>query len=262
MQYLNVEAAVSAVAGEEDSAKTVVIEIPFGPGHFVAAGLPMVRIWPARGLDPESEEEVYEAFYFGKDRSFRQDFAFGPRQLSDIALKALSPAFNDPTTAMQAMDRIEAIFIALGEKAMPPRVREAEVNGTKVLVKIGRYDFDDVVGLAFDQIRRTAFTSGQVAVLERLLEILERAIQANDLPERRRALWVRAYSVARLAPEQVSDPEDATNLVIKAVEVATPLLGTELEARVREDLEELRAATGGLRGGARVREAVEAAVRG
>ncbi len=202
---------------------------------------------------------MYEAFYFGKERSFRQDFAFGLRQLSDIALKALSPAFNDATTAMQAMDRIEAIFIALGEKALPARVWEEEANGTKVLVKIGYYDFEDVVGLAFDQIRRTAFTGGQVAVLERMLEILGRAIEANGLPERRRSLWARAFTVARLAPDQVSDPEDASNLVIKTVEVAAPLLETELEARVREDLEELRAATEGLRGNPRVREAVEAA---
>jgi hypothetical protein len=133
-------------------------------------------------------------------------------------------------------------------------VREEERNGTKVLVKVAYYGFDDVVGLTFDQVRRSSFTAGQVAVLERLLEILERAIEANPLPERRRSLWARARSVACLAPAQVSDPEDAMSLVLKAVGVGARLP----DAEARADLEELAALSEGLRGGERVREAVEA----
>ena len=254
VQYLSIEAVVNAVVGQTGDEKTMVVEIPFGPGFFVAAGLPIVWVWPARELGSGTKNEVHEAFYFEKERSFRQDFAFGLRQLSDIALKALSPSFNDSTTTMQAMDRIEAIFIALGQKALPPRLREEEANGTKMLVKIGYYGFDDVVGLAFDQIRQTAFTGGQVAVLERLLEVLERAIQANLLPERRRSLWARAFTVARLAPGQIPDPEDAANLVVRAVGVGSHLLGMKLG--VEPDLEELVELSKDLRGGERVRETV------
>ena len=46
VQYLTVEAAVDAVTSETEGEKTVVVEIPFGPGRFVAAGLPMVRVCP------------------------------------------------------------------------------------------------------------------------------------------------------------------------------------------------------------------------
>ena len=166
---------------------------------------------------------------------------------------------NDPTTAMQAMDRMEAVFVALGEKAMPPRVREGVRNGTKVLVKVGYYGFDDVVGLAFDQVRRAAFTSGQVAVLERLLEILSRAIEANELPERRRSLWARAFAVARLAPRQVSDPEDAANLVIRAVGIGEGLLRSGVD--VGPDLEGIADLAGDLPAGDRVQEAVRGALR-
>lgn len=262
VQYLNVEDVLDAVTGRgeaSDDGETTVVEVPLGPGHFVAAGLPLVRVWPTR--KPRSEKELRDAFYMGKERSFNQDFAFGLRQLSDIALKGLSPSTNDPTTAMQAMDRIEAIFIALGEKALPPRVHEREVDGRKVIVKVGHYDFDDIVGLAFDQIRRSSFTAGQVASLERLLEILDRCVRANDLPERRRVLWARVYSVARLAPEQVSDPEDAANLVLRALEIGGfLLLDAELATTVRSDLEELARASEGIRGGERVEEAVRVAL--
>jgi uncharacterized membrane protein len=261
VQYLDVEAAARAAraaAGGKETAAAVV-EIPFGPGAFVAAGLPLVRAWPSRGPG-SGDDAVRGAFYFGKERSFGQDFAFGLRQLSDIALKGLSPGVNDPTTAMQAMDRMEAIFVALGGKALPRRVRE--FDGGRLVVSVGFYGFDDVVGLAFDQVRRAAFTSGQVAVLERLLEVVERAILANKPPARRRALWARVRTVARLAPEQVGDPEDAVNLVLRAVRVAGTLEGTELEAEVGRDLAEISTTAAGLRGGGRVREAVGAAFAG
>ncbi len=161
---------------------------------------------------------------------------------------------------MQAMDRIEAIFVALGKKRMPARTGQRQVDGAKVYVKVGYYSFDDVVSVAFDQVRRAAFTSGQIAVLERLLEILERAIQANGVPERQRSLWARAFTVARLAPEQVSDPEDAANFVRKAVGVGARLLGTDLRAQVAFELKEVADLADGLRGGGRVREAVDAAL--
>ncbi len=139
-------------------------------------------------------------------------------------------------------------------KAMPPRTQEREVGGTKVLLKVAHYGFEDVVGLAFDQIRRAAFTSGQVAVLERYLEILGRAIDANRTLERRRALWARAFSVARLAPSGVSDPRDAANLVLGAVGIGERLL--EAGVDVGADLEELSRLSEDLPGGEKVRKAV------
>jgi uncharacterized membrane protein len=251
VQYLNVGEVAKAVSGKDDE-ETTIVEIPFGPGAFVSAGLPLVRVWPARKLD--SEDEVYDAFYFGKERSFRQDPAFGLRQLSDIALKGISPGVNDPTTSMQAMDRMEAIFIQLGKKSLPVRVRE--FDGGRVIVEAGFYGFADTVGLAFDQLRRSAFTSGQVAVLELLLEVIERAIRANEPPERRRALWARAYTIASSAPDEISNPSDAVNLVLRAVEVARALEGTELEPEVLEDLDDLALKAEDLPGGERVGRSV------
>ena len=259
VQYLDAGVVLDAVAASCDPEA---VEIPFGPGHFVAAGLPIAKVWPAPegGLDADTRERAHRAFYFGRERSFRQDFAFGLRQLSDIALKGLSPGVNDPTTAMQAMDQVEAIFVALASKAMPQRLREREADGSAVLLKTGHYGFDDAVGLAFDQIRRAAFASGQVAVLERLLQILGRLTEANDLPERREALWKRTFAVARLAPGQIPDPHDASNLVLRAVEIASVSLPkTGRPKTMDEDLTALIDASKGLPEDERIREAVRAA---
>ena len=258
VQYLDADALAGAVAGACDPAA---IEVPFGPGYFVAAGLPLAKVWPAPkgGLGHDARKDVRGAFFFGKERSFRQDFAFGLRQLSDIALKGLSPGVNDPTTAMQAMDRMEAILAALAEKRLPPRLREVESGGSVLLLRVGRYGFDDVVGLAFDQIRRAAFTSGQVAVLERLLEILDRLATEHDSPERRAALWRRAFAVARLAPSLVSDPQDASNLLLRAVELASHLPASGRPGTLDGDLEALIGASEGLPGGEVIRETVREA---
>lgn len=262
VQYLNIDAIVEAVSAARDPE---FIEIPFSPGHFVAAGLPVVRIWPAREdtvLDSGTEDKVRQAIVFGQERAFRQDFTFGLRQLTDIALKGLSPSTNDPTTAMQALDRIEAVLVALGEKALPRRVQERGTNEARVLVKIGYPSFDDIVELALDQVRRAAFATGQVVFLRRLLEVTERALEANTSPERQKALWDRAFTVARLATEQLPDTRDAVTLVQRTVEVGAPLLETEQSAAVGSDLEELVLLSEGLRGGERVREAVRGAVGG
>ncbi len=222
LQRLDIDSIVCSVAVGKD---TVVIEIPFAPGHFISAGLTLAKVWSTRHirLSLDDRNKIRRAFKFGPERSFQQDFPFGLRQLSDIALKALSPGINDPTTAMQAIDRLEAIFIALGSKALPSRLRERNVNGARVLVKVNHPGFKDDVGLAFDQVRRAAFAGGEVAVLERLIETIERLFLANTDPRRQQILWEQVFTIARMAPRQLPDPSDAANLIRRAVEAGAEL---------------------------------------
>lgn len=260
LQSVDVDSLLEAIP--RDAAGVVVARVPLSPGHFVPAGLPLVRVWPGPegGLDPGAEKDLRAALVVGRERSFRQDLAFGLRQLSDIALKGVSPGVNDPTTSMQAMDRIEAILLALGPKALPRRVREKEISGTRVMVKVEHYGFDDVVGVAFDQLQRSSFTSGQIAVLERMLEVIDRAVRANEPAGRRRALWARAFAVAEQAPSQASNPKDASRLMRRAVEVGAYLVRAGHGGVVASDLEELSELSEGLRGGEMVREAVNDAL--
>lgn len=189
----------------------------------------------------------------GKERSFQQDFAFGLRQLSDIALLGLSPgvrsnlrdAGDGPYRGHPDPPRHKA-------KRLPDRTNEYESGGGKVIIRVGRYGFDDVVGFGLDQIRRSAFTSGQVAVLDCFLEVVYFTMRANVAPDRRRSLWERALAVGRLAPREITDPRDAANLVLRAIEVGAPLLSTPLGEKVGEDLHELARFSGDLPGGERI----------
>jgi hypothetical protein len=151
---------------------------------------------------------------------------------------------------------MEDIFISLGSKALPPRIQRREVADRKVLVKVGYPNFEDHVGLAFDQVRRAAFATGQVAVLERFLEILDRIARANTGRERQQALWARIFAIARLTPDQIPDPEDATALMVRAVECTYGFTTAE-RVRIEDDLRKLTDLAEDLEGGDRVRRVVE-----
>lgn len=106
---------------------------------------------------PPEKRSEYEArlkairncFIVGKFRSYEQDIPFGIRQLVDIAIKAISPAVNDPTTALNCIDYLGAIIqkAALSDSISKEARLLAEKN-----IHIREFSFEQLVDLAFDQI--------------------------------------------------------------------------------------------------------------
>jgi len=92
-------------------------------GDFVAVGAPLVTIRP--GPDPAGGDldavgaTALSGVALDTERSMEQDVAFGFRQLTDIAERALSPAVNDPTTAVQAIDVLHDLLRALAMRPLP-----------------------------------------------------------------------------------------------------------------------------------------------
>ncbi|HVF00869.1 MAG TPA: DUF2254 domain-containing protein [Rubrobacteraceae bacterium] len=240
---------------------TIFVDVPLAPGTYATAGLPTARLWlpDKEPLTSQEEHRLRQAIILGSERIMMQDLTFSLRQLADIALKGLSPGINDPTTTVQALNAMGSMFVALGSKRLPPNLARHEANGCRTLVRIDYPPFDKVVGIAFDQVRRAALTSGQVGVLEELLAVLERALAANRISERQETLWERVYLLARQTAHQIPDTYDAISLCRKAVDVGAPLLHTALRQRVISDLEDLASLYEEIPRGERVREAVEAA---
>ncbi|MEU8887931.1 DUF2254 domain-containing protein [Streptomyces sp. NPDC048442] len=81
-------------------------------GDFVVPGTPMIAVHGGKGVTPKA---LRYSVSVGVERTFHQDLGFGLRQLADIALRALSPAVHDPTTAVQALDRIVQFLSAAAE---------------------------------------------------------------------------------------------------------------------------------------------------
>ncbi|MET9323904.1 DUF2254 domain-containing protein [Streptomyces sp. NPDC003038] len=140
-------------------------------GDYVMAGTPLLAVHGGRG--PLSAASVASAVSLGSDRTSRQDLGFGLRQLADIALRALSPAVNDPTTAVQCLDRIVHLLAALGQRPLGPvlhRDRHSHVR----LVQAGP-DWADVVDLGFAEIRAAGVANPQVTrrMLAGIADLLE-----------------------------------------------------------------------------------------
>ena len=87
-----------------------------GVGHFVPAGIPVMMVVKGDRLSPEGNSELLAAFDFGPTRTLQQDVEFGVLQIVDIALKAISPAVNDPTTAICCVDQLSRILIRFASR--------------------------------------------------------------------------------------------------------------------------------------------------
>lgn len=149
-------------------------------GDFVVPGTPVLAVHG--GVAPARRALRYTVSV-GVERTLHQDLAFGLRQLSDIALRALSSAVNDPTTAVQCLDRIVQ-FLAAVAKLPLGVVHHRDRKGVVRLVQ-DVPGWADLVDLGFEEIRRCATGSPQVT--RRLLAGIDDLVVLAG-PERQRPL--------------------------------------------------------------------------
>lgn len=144
------------------------VEVVRRVGHFVPAGIPLLTLSGNGKLKPETHNDFRAAFDFGPTRTLKQDVEFGILKIVDIALKAISPAVNDPSTAVNCIDQLSAVLIYFGSRK-PTYNMQTETDG-KIFVNIAWLDFERLVDSAFEQIRMYAKTD--VAVNLRMLRAL------------------------------------------------------------------------------------------
>jgi uncharacterized membrane protein len=106
------------------------------------------------------EEKLWQAIYLTEERTFEQDPKYPIRLLVDVAIKALSPAVNDPTTAVQAIDQIEDLLRRLGRRNLED-VHAKDGEGIVRLI-YPTPNWEDFLRLSFDEIRQYGATSVQV----------------------------------------------------------------------------------------------------
>lgn len=156
-----------AAAEEADCA----IEIVAPVGDFVPAGAALMRIDPP-GAPLRSD--VLQYVGLGPERTMNQDLAYGIRMLVDIAERGLSEPFLDPTTAVQAIDRLHDCLRQLVDRPFPDG-RHHDAEG-RVRLIVPTLDWAGYVDLAFDEIRCAGRLSPQVprrlaAALDDLIDI-------------------------------------------------------------------------------------------
>jgi uncharacterized membrane protein len=155
-------------------------------GDHLTAGTTLAWAWvvDADGqpdVDPdELERRCHTAMHIGRDRSLDVDPAFGMREIVDIAVRAMSPAINDPTTAVMAVQELTVILARLGRRRLDDSMR----HDGGVRVSLPRPDFGAYVALAQDQIRRAGAREPAVAValVRQLCDVAETVRSAELLP--------------------------------------------------------------------------------
>ncbi|MFB6752759.1 DUF2254 domain-containing protein [Streptomyces sp. NPDC056353] len=164
-------------------------------GDFLVPGTPVLAV---HGGAAPSRRALRSALSVGVERTFHQDLAFGLRQLSDIGLRALSPAVNDPTTAVQALDRVVQILATLSRRpldAVPHRDRRGTVRLVQPVP-----GWTELVDLGFAEVRACAVGSPQVT--RRLLAGLDDLLLL--VPPERRAPLLRHRELLRQAVERIA----------------------------------------------------------
>jgi uncharacterized membrane protein len=179
-----------------------------GPGDFVAEGEVVIRLHGDPSAAAEAARSAVGAIELGVQRSMTQDVGFGIDQLTDIALRALSPGVNDPTTAEEALLRSADLLRRLADRRLATRV----VEDDRLLVVRSRPTWDDLVGRAFDQAAAQAEAQSDAATCLVLIDALGRIVAAADDPARVEALRIRVRRVRDGARRAIVEPMDLTRV--------------------------------------------------
>ena len=145
----------------------LVLKIQRRIGQFAIEGLPILRVYSRRKnfvLDAALIAKLKSFYEIDDFRTVEGDVAFGLRQIVDIALKALSPAVNDTTTAVICIDYLSAILCCLAKR---PSCSSYFYSNGKLRLVDEQQRFEDFFDLAFNQIRQNA--GGNVAIILRQL---------------------------------------------------------------------------------------------
>jgi uncharacterized membrane protein len=172
-------------------------------GQFVPAGAPLVMVYKGARLTREATAELREAIDIGPARTLQQDVEFGILQIVDIALKAISPAVNDPTTGITCVDQLSRILIRVASRE-PPDSFFYDPPGV-VRVSLTWPTFSQLVHTAFDQIR--LYAHRDTAVSLRLLRALNDIASVTRNRELRHELWVRARGIVEGCSKGLSEED-------------------------------------------------------
>jgi uncharacterized membrane protein len=176
-----------------------IIELIPQVGNFISRTQPLFNLYSRKDLP--SAEILYNHVAVGPERTLQQDPSFALRIIVDIASKGLSPAINDPTTAVLAVDQIQYLLRELGQRWLDEGLRYDKGGTLRLIYKTP--DWVDFVSLAVTEIRQFGGTSIQIA--RRLNAMIESLVQI--LPEERKSILLTEQkllqsSIARFFPEE------------------------------------------------------------
>lgn len=184
----------------------LLVRVEVRPGDHVVRGAPLATVWgsPAGGAE-RSGAAVGKHIVIGYERTVEQDASFGFRQLTDIAVKAISPGINDPVTAAHAIGHVAELMVQLMGRRLGGTVHQDDEGVDRALVpdRDLRYYLD----LVCAPVRR--YGRADPTVLTALLRMLRDAAAAARDEEQREELAVQAQLIRDEVPESLAERDVA-----------------------------------------------------
>jgi uncharacterized membrane protein len=192
-------------------------------GDAVVEGTPLAHAWSSSDArsplgSGDLDEGVNQLLTVGFERTAAQDVAFGFRQLTDVASRALSPGINDPTTAEHAVSHLAHLLCLLAPRPMDDSCGRDDSGHVRALLP--RHHFEDLLDQAITPLR--LYGSGHPQVVSAVLRML---VQIHDLcrdQHRREAVREHARRVMDAARSDLRDPTDLNRLHSLAESLVTP----------------------------------------
>src|SRR6266566_3126422 len=197
------------------------IQLLHRPGHFVVEGQPLARVWPV-GAAEVVADTLDRVHIVGSSRTLTQDLGFAVDQLVEVAIRAISPAVNDPFTALNCIDWLGDCLCRAGRGPLPSGLYRDPEGVVRLVDRT--ITFDGLVRKASDKIRQSA--RGMPAVLIRELENLAKVAVALGDDRERGVLGHEAEMILRASEESVPEPADRRD-VLAAYEALVILLGVQ-----------------------------------
>ena len=172
-------------------------------GHFVPAGVPIIRATKPERMSEDLELRLLAALDIGPTRTMQQDVEFGVIQIVDIALRAISPAVNDPSTAISCVDQLSRIMICWLGRERPRSTYYAPPHVPRLIVPW--ISFEGLIDTAFDQIRHYAVAD--LAVSLRLIRALQDIAGAAKGQDERQVLVELVQRIVAGSQKHLVDSE-------------------------------------------------------
>ncbi|HEV7495924.1 DUF2254 domain-containing protein [Baekduia sp.] len=207
----------------------VIVQLHYAVGDYVPEGATLLSL---RGgaMAATTPKRAQGLFALGQERTIEQDPAFALRIIVDIAIRALSPAVNDPTTAVQLLDHVEALLQLAGEAEIDERLELCDEDGVVRLVAPVR-GWAAYFALGVTEIREYGATSTQVtrrlqAMYQHLLDVVRpehRAVVEDEMARLDADLRALLSDPERRAYAATPDRQGIGGITDERAAVAQPL---------------------------------------
>jgi uncharacterized membrane protein len=163
IEYINATAIIKAAKKHN-----CVIEVYRRPGDYVCDEVELLSVHSMEPLEDKAYNEIRNSIIWGVKRSNNQDILFPAQLLVEIAARALSPGVNDPYSAIECINQLQAGFIKLSTREIPSRYRYDEDNNLRVVSDT--LDYDEFFDLIMNS--KIAFIKMDYLSTKRILELL------------------------------------------------------------------------------------------